>query len=127
MRGRIVRLALLGGLLVGLTGCAVLLIGAGAAGGYAVSRDSVKNELDVPAGQVYSTSRAVLGELGFVTEEDESKGLLQATVRGVNVTVRIRPVSEKLVEFKVKARNKLFIPKLDTAMAVYNHVMDRLR
>jgi len=40
------------------------LVGAGVAGGYAVSRDAVTNHFDLPAAHVFSRSLAAVEALG---------------------------------------------------------------
>ncbi len=125
-RNAVLRLTLVTGLLSLSTGCAALLISAGAAGGYAVSRDSIRNYLDLPLDQVYGASREVIGELGLVTAEDARRGLIKATVQNANVTVTVKRVSEQSVELKVKARNKFLWPKIDVAHTVYNRILERL-
>ena len=107
------------------TGCAVLLVGAGAAGGYAVSKDSVQNHFDLPMSRVFHVSRAVVKEMGLITMEDERRGQLKATVEGATVTITVKPVSEQTVELKVKARN-LLIPKIDIAQAIYSKILEGL-
>jgi hypothetical protein len=113
-------------MLVGLSGCAALLVGAGAAGGYAIGKDSIKNHFDLPMSHVYQVSREVIGEVGLVTLEDEQRGLIKASVEGTNVTLTVKRVSEKAVELKVKARSKFLIPRIDTAQTVYNRIIQRL-
>lgn len=109
-----------------LSGCAVLLVGAGAAGGYAVSRDSIKNHFDLPMDHVYRISQQVASEVGLVTVEDGRRGLIKATVEGANITITVRQVSSKTVELKVKARNDLWLPKIDVAQTIYNRIAERL-
>ena len=126
MKGRVSRVAVLAVLAVCLSGCAALLVGAGAAGGYAVSRDSIKNTFDHSVSRLYQVSREVIGDLGFVTMEDERRGLIQATVQGVTVTVTVTPTSEHKTALEVKARNKLLMPKIKMAQDVYNRILDHL-
>ena len=126
MRRPVLRLACLAVALVGLSGCAALWLGAGAVGGYAVSRDSITNHLELPPSHIYRVSDQVIRELGIVREEDESRGLIQADVEGAHVTIRIKPVSETVTELKVKARRGFLIPKLDVAERVYNAIIARL-
>ena len=109
-----------------LSGCAALLVSAGAAGGYAISKDSVKNHFDLPASQVFRASRDVISQMGLVTTEDQRRGLIKAQVEGANVTITVKPVSEKTVELKVKARNDLLMPKIDVAQSIYNKIAERL-
>ena len=110
---------------LGLSGCAVLLVGAGAAGGYAIGRDSVKNLFDLPAEAVFRASREVVAKEGLITIEDARNGLLKATVEGATVTVTVKPVTKKTVELKVKARDNIF-PKVDIAQAIYTRILERL-
>lgn len=117
----------LGAISLGLSGCAVLLVGAGAAGGYAIGRDSITNHFDLPQDRVFRASREVIGELGLVTTEDARHGLIKAQVEGANVTITVKRISETTVELKVKARNDLFMPKIRIAQTVYTHIADRLR
>ena len=125
MKQRIVGCALAAGLAMGLSGCAVLLVGAGAAGGYAISRDSVKNLFDLPANTVFMASRDVVAEHGLITVEDSRNGLIKAVVEGATVTVTVKPVTKKTVELRVKARDHLF-PKVDIAQTIYTHILERL-
>ena len=126
MRRAVLCLAFLTGALVGLSGCAALWLGAGAVGGYAVSRDSITNRLELPSSQIYRVSNQVIRGLGIVREDDEQRGLIQADVEGAHVTIRIKPVSETVTELKVKARKGFLIPKLDVAERVYNAIIARL-
>jgi len=111
---------------IALSGCAVLLVGAGAAGGYAISRDSIKNHFELPMEQVFQVSRDVAEEQGLITVEDDKRGLIKATVEGANVTITVKRISTKTVELRVKARNDLLLPKIDVAQSVYNRIVERL-
>jgi hypothetical protein len=124
---RTMRAVLLGAMLAGASGCAVLLIGAGAAGGYAISKDSVKNNFDLPQSHVYRISREVVEEHGEVTTDDEKHGIMKATVQGAAVTVTVKPLTRKTVELKVKARDHtLLLPKIDVAQVIYTKILERL-
>jgi hypothetical protein len=112
--------------MAGLSGCAALLIGAGAAGGYAISKDSVQNHFDLPSATVFRTSRDVARELGLITLEDEAHGVIKATVQGANVTINVKAVTPKTVQLKVKARDDVLFPKIDVAQAVYTKILERL-
>jgi len=125
MIGRRLRTALLVGAGICLSGCAALLIGAGAAGGYAISKDSIRNHFDMSASHLFRISRDVVKEAGLITAEDERQGLITAMVEGANVTVTVKPVSHKTVELKVRARQML-LPKIDVAQVVYNRILERL-
>lgn len=126
MRRSAVALIAAGAVVVGLSGCAVLLVGAGAAGGYAIGKDSVKNLFDLPADTVFRASREVVSAQGLITVEDVRNGLLKATVEGATVTVTVKPVTKKTVELRVKARDHVLVPKVDVAQAIYTKILERL-
>jgi len=109
-----------------LGGCAAILVGAGMAGGYAISKDSVSNHFDLPRNDVYRAARAVAAESGLITLEDEHRGLIKATVEGAKVTIEVSKVSDHTVKLKVKARNDLMMPAIDVAQAIYNKIFERL-
>ena len=126
MRARTLRLVLLVAASLGVSGCALLLVGAGAAGGYAISKDSVKNVFDLPSEHVYDQSLAVAKEMGVVKLDDRSHGLLKAEVQDVDVTITVKPLTKKTIELKVRGRNHLWMPKVDVAQEVYNKIVERL-
>ncbi|MBI3333153.1 MAG: hypothetical protein HYZ93_03590 [Candidatus Omnitrophica bacterium] len=104
-----------------MSGCALFLVGAGAAGGYAASRDSVKNQFDLPKDFVFQQGLAVAKKMGQVTLEDPSRGEIRAYVNGARVTITVKPLTRSAVELKVKARKSL-MPAVDTAQQVYNQI-----
>lgn len=111
---------------LGLSGCALLLVGAGVAGGYAISKDSVRNLFDLPKDRVYHESLTVLKQMGTVELEDRVHGRLKAEVEDVNVTVTIKQVTKKTVELQVRARSEFLMPKVDVAQEVYGKIVERL-
>ena len=96
------------------------------AGGYAISKDSVRNLFDLPKDRVYHESLAVLKKMGMVNLEDRVHGRLTAEVQDVNVTVTIKQLTKKTVELKVTARSEWLIPKVDVAQEVYSKIVERL-
>ena len=107
-----------------LSGCVLLLLGAGAVGGYAVSKDSVKNHYDLPPAAVFRHALAVAKEMGEVTLEDPKNGVIKAKIMETNVTITVKPVSSRTVELKGKARNVM--PKVEAAQEVYGRIVQRL-
>ena len=126
MRGRTAIVALVASAVIGLSGCALLLVGAGAAGGYAISRDSVRNLFDLPSDTVFRASRDVVSQEGVITVEDSRNGLIKATMVGANLTVTVKPVTKRTVELKVKARDSMLFPKVDIAQGIYTKILERL-
>ena len=111
---------------VGLSGCAAVLVGAGAAGGYALSKDSVKNQFDLSQDRLFRRSREVVKKMGQVTLEDSKKGIVKGKVKDADVTVTVKPLTKKTVELEVHARNKFKMPVVDVAQEVYNKIIEKL-
>ena len=125
MNSKKVLIAALIGLCLGGSGCALLLVGAGAAGGYAIGKDSVKNHYDLSQDRVFRTALVVTKELGQVSEEDPAHGIIRARVGETSVTITVKPLTKKTVELKVKARKNL-MPDVDIAQQIYNKINSRL-
>lgn len=111
---------------LGTSGCALMLVGAGMAGGYAISKDSVRNLFDLSTDHVYDESLSAVKELGLVKLEDRTHGLIKAEVHDVDITVTVHQVTKRTVELKVRGRSHLFLPKVDVAQEVYNKIVERL-
>ena len=109
-----------------LGGCAAVLIGAGAAGGYALSKDSVKNNFDISKDRMYHTSLSVAKEMGQVTLEDSKNGIIKAKVREIDIYITVKQLTKKTVELKVKGRNKFKMPAVDVAQEVYTKIVEKL-
>ena len=110
---------------LGVSGCALLLVGAGVAGGYAISKDSVRNTFDLPRSRVYASSLTVAKEMRNVTLEDHIHGFIQADIQDARVTVTVKQLTRQAVELNVRARN-LVVPKLDVAQQVYSKIVEGL-
>ena len=112
---------------LGLSGCPLVLVGAGMAGGYAISADSVRNTYDLPRDTIYLAGLGTIKEMGQAIIEDSSHGVIQAKIGDINVTIAVTSLTRRSVELKVKARNPLLMPSLDIAQEVYNKINDRLK
>ena len=106
------------------SGCAALLIGAGAVGGYAVSRDSVIANLEKSKEAIYRKSLEVANKAGQVTLEDAKRGLIELTTpEAVKVRITLKQLTTRTVELRVKARKNM-LPKVDVAQDLYGKIME---
>lgn len=112
---------------LGLSGCPLVWLGAGAAGGYAISADSVRNQFTLPREQVFERASAVARQLGMVTVEDDARGVIQLRVGETNVTVTVKSLTSRTVELRIKARSRFLMPRVNVAQDVYNAITERLR
>ena len=110
----------------GLSGCALLLVGAGATAGYAISRDSVKKLFDLPPDTVFRAARDVIAEEGAISIEDSRNGIIKATTTGAKVTATVKQVTKRTVELKIQARDSYLFPKVDIAQGIFVKIMQRL-
>lgn len=109
------------------SGCALFLVGAGAAGGIAISKDTIEGHFDKKLEDVWKASREVLMHDGFIRFEDKPHGEIEAEVRKSQVKIEVLPVSEKTVRIRVKARKgHKFLPNPDLANELYNKIFRKL-
>ena len=124
---RRIMVSLLGPVLAsGLSGCALLLLGAGAAGGYAISKDSVKNTFQLSEEHVFRQSLAVAKELGTVKKQDPEYGVIEMAYGPANITITVKRLTRRLVELKVRSRNQVLLPEMDRGQEVYTKILERL-
>jgi hypothetical protein len=109
-----------------LFGCAPIWLGAGAVGGYAVSRDSVVDHLDYPPDAIYREALTVVKQMGEITLEAPKQRMIQAKIDRVSVKVTVRPLTERTVELRIRARNQWLMPRVDVAQRVYGKIKERL-
>ena len=98
-------------------GCAPVLLATGAVAGYAVSRDSVLMELDLPRDRVWSAAREEVAERGQIKRENPERGRLDARVEEADVVVALKQLTPSTVRVVVRARKNL-LPKVDVAQKV---------
>ena len=109
------------------TGCAVMLLGSGAAGGYSISQDEVEGFFDRKYDSVWDASTEVLREEGIVTLEDKAGGKVEGEVEKAKITVHIDRATEKTVRLRVKARKfKNLFPDIDRAQALFNRIVAKV-
>lgn len=111
------------------TGCAVALIGAGAAGVYAISDDSVEAVVKHPPGYTYQKSLKVMQTMGRISTVDAPAWHIEGEVDGAttNVWVSFDPKTGKGSKITVKARSfKGAFPKIAVAKKVLNEILEKL-
>lgn len=117
----------IGGLtaLLGLSGCAVALIGVGAVAGYAVSRDHAELTVERPYDQVWEVCVDEMKRVGLLQQADRKSGRLDAINQGTHVSVSLQRMTELSVKIIVKARKNL-LPKVEVAQTLATRLARRL-
>lgn len=109
-----------------LNGCVLLLLGGGAAGGYAVSKDEVVGAVDVKKDKVFRVAKEVAMTKGIIKLQDPTRGYIETSVDDVTVKIHIDQITEKSVQLKVEARNKYKMPKVAVAQDVYTEILKKV-
>lgn len=108
--------------------CAIFLVGAGVGGGLAISKDEIEGLVEKPFDRVWSVSRQVVMEEGFIKLENRPGGEITAEIRKSEVKITVRQMTDKTVRLRVQARKGLkLIPDLDLANELYNKIFSKLK
>jgi len=107
-------------------GCWYLIIGGvAAAGGYAISSDTIQGETSAEFEDAWSAATEVMGIMGAVESESYELGMVKGVVNNARVTVTVSQLTTATVRVKVKAR-KAFFPSIRNAQNVYIKIMAHL-
>lgn len=104
---------------ISASGCFYLVFGgAAAAGGYAISRDTIQGEVDRDFSQLWDTANDVIGIMGRIEIQNQETGEIVAIVQGSRVTVHLIQLTPSTIRLKVKARKAGF-PRMGLAQDIY--------
>ena len=110
------------------SGCAIFLLGAGATGGYAISKDTIEIALDKPLDKAWNASRDVIMHEGFIRLEDRNRGHIEAEVKKSQVEVDIQQITERTIRIRVKARKGYkLLPDAGLANELHNKILQKIK
>ena len=114
-------------LAVSTAGCAapLLLIGAGAVGGYAVSRDTFEGITSKSQEEIWDASYKVASIMGTIEEDNRHSGQMTARINGARVTITLIPINLTSTKLRIKARKGIF-PRIGIAQEVYTKINTQL-
>ncbi len=114
-------------LLVGsLTGCVaapIILVGAGAVGGYAISRDTFEGNTNKSQDELWDSANKVLSIMGSIDHSDRKRDELDGHVNGATVWITVIPVNASTTKLRIKARKNL-LPAIGIAQDVYAKIIN---
>jgi len=123
---KFIQIVLAGVLCTFSSGCVFLLVGgAGAVGGYAVSRDTFEGVSSKGQDELMAASHKVLAIMGTITADNPKDGEMEATVYGAHVVIQVIQINMTTSKLRVKARKMLF-PRVGIAQEVYTKIMNQL-
>ncbi len=109
------------------SGCALFLLGTGAAGGYAISKDEIEGLTDSSYDKAWNASKQIIREEGAPTLEDRTHGKIEAVVGGSTVELNVAQVTAKTVRLRVKARkSKGLFPDIKLAQQLYTRIIKKV-
>ena len=109
-----------------LSGCWFLVIGgAGAVGGYAVSQDTFEGVSAKGQEELVTAAHKVLAIMGTITDDKPKDGEIVALVSGAHVTVTVVQINLTTSKLRVKARKDL-LPCRSIAQEIYTKIMNQL-
>lgn len=116
---------------LGLTvsGCVFILGGAlGAAGGYAISSDTVEGMVDKNYEEIWDASTRVANIMGNVKFKDRQKGYIEAEAGKTKVNINIEKITEETTKIRIKARKYYkLMPDISLAQKIYTKIMQEAK
>ncbi len=109
-----------------LCGCFYMVLGGlAAAGGYAVSQDTIQGETEKDFDAVWDTAVETLSIMGLISAQSPELGKITASVNGAKIIVNVMQLTPSTTRLKVKAR-KSFFPSISNAQNIYIKIMSRV-
>ncbi len=109
------------------SGCIVLALGAGAAGGYAISKDEIEGFSDRPLEKTWRVAMDVFNKEGAVESADKERFQVVALIDESKVTFSAEQVSAKSVRFRIQARKAMnLFPDIKLAQSLHQKIMKSL-
>lgn len=106
------------------SGCVLLIGGAvGAAGVYAVSKDTMEGETDTPYADLWKTAVTVSRIRGTIVEKDSLKGNIQLKVDSSKAYISLIRITDATTKVRVSAR-KYHFPNLALAQEIFVKILE---
>ncbi|MBN1522314.1 MAG: hypothetical protein JW928_07250 [Candidatus Aureabacteria bacterium] len=116
-----------------LSGCAPVLVGLGALGGYAISEDELEGIYTIPKDEVFLLGKNVALDWTNDVLEDEGQTEIIATSESRRVWIRIEQLTPDTTRLRVKARkygfrdinkiNTYTLPDIKTAQFIFERIV----
>ena len=114
-------------LLLNISGCVFVLVGAaGALGAYGVSKDTIQGETDKPYASLWSAALTVGRVRGRIKQEDSTRGYIELEADSSRVWIRFTRLTHTATRLRISAR-KFHFPSLGLAQELYVKIMEEAR
>lgn len=107
-----------------LSGCTIALLGAGAAGGYALGKDCIQGDTDRSFEDLYAIALETVNAMGVVESKFSNPSIakINARVNTSSLQITIERLTQQTVRLKVRSRKNL-MPNIELAQKVYNNIL----
>lgn len=101
-----------------LSGCVWAILGVGAVGGYAISKDTIVGEIDSDYDTLWSAAERVAGIMGEIKTQDRIKGSIELDIDRARVSIQIERLTPETLRLRVKGR-RYMMPNIGLAQKVF--------
>ena len=112
-----------------ISGCVFIIGGAiGAAGGYAISSDTIEGTVDKTYDDIWEASTRVANIMGNMKFKDRQKGYIESELGNTKVNINIEKITEETTKIRIKARKYYkLIPDIGLAQKIYTKIMQEAK
>ncbi len=113
-----------------VSGCAPILIGAavgaGAVGGYAVSKDTIQTDLDKPYEAIWNSALSVSRGYGNMKYENSSTGYIELEQSPTHIWIRLSRMTRATTRIRVSVR-RYHLPNMALAQEIFAKIIQETR
>ena len=115
-------------ILISVSGCAPLIIGAaaGGLGAYAVSKDTVQGDSDKSYDALWESAVSVAGMRGIIQQENATTGYIELSAESSKVWIRLIRLTQATTRIKISAR-KFHFPNIGLAQDIFVKIITGAR
>ncbi len=113
-------------LLLGLSGCAALIVGGavGALGGYAISKDTIQGDSDKAYDNLWYAAMTIAKARGTIKQENSQRGYIDLVTDSSKVHIRLTRLTRMTTRIRISARNKYHLPNLNLAEDIFVKIVE---
>jgi len=115
-------------ILISVSGCAPLIIGAaaGGLGAYAISKDTVQGDSDKSYDALWESAVSVAGIRGIIQQENANTGYIELSAESSKVWIRLIRLTQATTRIKISAR-KYHFPNMELAQDIFVKIITGAR
>ena len=114
-------------MLLNITGCWFIIGGAaGAAGAYAVSKDTIEGLTDKPYEKLWNATQTVAKIRGTIKSANYNSGTMELQADASEVWIRLIRLTQATTKLRISAR-KHHLPNISLAQELYTKIMEGVK